>query len=254
MKRASDVPQAASPGVARMPWSLVAAWRAARHATRLCATAVLVAAVLPGCIRTGLLPSYGDEDSRSSDVPPGTALAWNFDADAPGGAASGFAPFYGAWIILGDDTAPSGPNVYAQTSKAYEFPGAIVSTKAFADFDASVKCKMHTGLVDATAGLIFRLQNPKAYYVVQASVLEGNFRLYRYVDGVRQPVAGAETKLHKDQWYTIKVECRGENIRCTLDDALVIECTDKKYLKGKIGLWSKADSITYFDNLEVIAR
>ena len=254
MKRASDVPQAVSPGVARMPWSLVAAWRAARPATRLCAAAVLVAAVLPGCIRTGLLPSYGDEDSKWSDVPPGTALAWNFDADAPGGAASGFAPFYGAWIILADDTAPSRPNVYAQTSKAYEFPGTIVSTKAFADFDASVKCKMHSGLVDATAGLVFRFQNSKAYYVVRANVLEGNFRLYRYMDGVRQPVAGAEAKLHKDQWYTIKVECRGENIRCTLDDALVIECTDKKYLKGKIGLWSKADSITYFDNLEVIAR
>jgi hypothetical protein len=217
-------------------------------------TAVLVAAVLPACIRTRILPSYGDEDSKWSDVPPGTTLTWNFDADAPGGPASGFAPFYGAWIILGDDTAPSRPNVYAQTSKAYEFPGAIVSTKAFADFDASVKCKMHSGLVDATAGIIFRFRNPKAYYVVRANVLEDSFRLYRYVDGVRQPVAGAEAKLQKDRWYTIRVECRGEDIRCSLDDALVIEYKDKKYLKGKIGFWSKADSITYFDNLEVTAR
>ena len=155
-----------------------------------CIASFLVATALPGCIRTGTLPSYGDEDSKWSDVAPGSVLAWNFDGDAAGGPASNLAPFFGAWIVLGDDTAPSKPNVYAQTSRAYEFPGTIVSAKVFADFDASVRCKMLSGLVDATGGIIFRFQNPKAYYVVRTNVLENDLRLYRYLDGVRQPLAG----------------------------------------------------------------
>ena len=228
----------------------------------LCLPALCVIAIaLSGCLRTGPLQSYGDEDSKWSDVPPGTTLSWNFDADAPGGPAADFVPFYGAWIVLKDETAPSKPNAYGQTSKAYEFPGAIVSTKAFTDFDASVECKMVSGLVDSAGGLIFRYQNPKAYFVVRANLLENNFRLYRYVDGIRQPIAGAEVvgahghaPLQKDRWYTIGVECRGESIRCLLDGSPLIEYKDKRFARGKIGLWSKADSVTYFDNLEVTAR
>lgn len=217
-------------------------------------TALLVSALVPGCIRGRVLPSYGDEDSKKSDVPAGTRLCWNFDADTPGGAAAGFAPFYGAWVIVRDDTAPSRPNIYAQTSKAYEFPGTVVSAKVFGDFDASVKCKMCSGLVDAAGGLIFRFQNPKNYYVVRVNAIESDFRLYRYVDGVRQPLAGVPAKVGKDQWHTIGVECRGESIRCSLDAQWLIECKDKKFLKGKLGLWSKADSVTYFDDLEIAAR
>jgi hypothetical protein len=214
--------------------------------------AVIVA--VPGCIRTRVLPSYGDEDSKMSDVPAGTALAFNFDRDVTGGPAAGFAPFFGAWGVLRDDTAPSKPNVYAQTSKGYEFPGTIVSTKVFADFDASVQCKMLSGLVDAAGGLIFRFQNPRAYYVVRANVLENDLCLYRCVSGVRQPIMSATVKLQKDQWYKIGIQCQDENIRCYLDDKLLIEGKDKKFLKGKIGLWSKADSVTYFDNLEIVAK
>ena len=214
---------------------------------------VLTVAV-SGCLRTHPLQSYGDEDAKWCDVAPGTTLSWNFDADAPGGPAADFVPFYGTWIVLKDETAPSRPNAYGQTSKAYEFPGTIVSTKAFTDFDASVRCKMLSGIVDAAGGLIFRFQNPKAYFVVRTNLLENNFRLYRYVDGIRQPIAGAEIKLQRDRWYTLGVECRGENIRCLLDGNALIEYKDKSFSKGKIGLWSKADSVTYFDNLEVTAR
>ena len=213
-----------------------------------------VAAAVPGCIRTHTLPSYDNEDSKWSDVPPGTALSWAFDSDAAGGPAGGFVPFFGAWCVLRDDTAPSKPNVYAQTSRAYEFPGTVVSAKSFADFDASVKCKMLSGLVEATGGLVFRFQNPRAYYVARTNIQEENYRLFRCVGGIRQPIAGAKVKLQKDQWYTIAVECRGEDIRCSLDGKLLIECKDKKFLKGKVGLWSKADSVTYFDSLEITAK
>jgi hypothetical protein len=210
--------------------------------------------VVTACARTHPLPSYGDEDSKMSAVPAGAELTFNFDADAPGGPAGGFAPFYGAWTVLRDDTAPSRPNVYAQTSKNFDFPGSIVSTKVFSDFEARVKCKMLSGIVDACAGLIFRFQNPKAYYVIRANVLENNFRLYRYVAGNRQCLKNAAVKLQKDLWYTIRVECRAETIAGYLDDRLLIEWKDKMYLKGKIGLWTKADSIAYFDNLEISAR
>jgi len=218
------------------------------------AALLLLTAVVPGCIRSSTLPSYGDEDSKTSEVPPGTALAWNFDGDAAGGPAAGFVPFYGAWVVLRDDTAPSKPNLYAQTSKNFNFPGAIVSTKVFSDFDGSVKCKVLSGLVDAAAGLIFRFQNPKAYYVMRLNALENDFRLFRHVGGGRQCLKRAEVKLQKDTWYTLRVECRGENIQGYLDDRLLIVWKDKMFLKGKIGLWTKADSVTYFDNLEIAAK
>jgi hypothetical protein len=90
--------------------------------------------------------------------------------------------------------------------------------------------------------------------VVRANVLENDLCLYRCVSGVRQPIMSATVKLQKDQWYKIGIQCQDENIRCYLDDKLLIEGKDKKFLKGKIGLWSKADSVTYFDNLEIVAK
>jgi hypothetical protein len=207
-----------------------------------------------GCVRTHPLPSYGDEDSKMSDVPAGGVLALCFDADAAGGPAAGFAPFYGAWTVLRDDTAPSKPNVYAQTSRNFDFPGAIVSTKVFSDFDARVKCKMLSGIVDSSAGLVFRFQNPRSYYVIRANALDNSFCLYRHVAGNRQCLKNVAVKLQRNQWYTIRVECRAAAIAGGLDDKLLIQWKDKTFLKGKIGLSTEADSNAYFDNVEISAQ
>ncbi len=225
-----------------------------RRLRRVLVIVVGVLACLPGCIRTRALPSYGDEDSRKSDVPAGAKFSWTFDGDSAGGDAPDFAPFFGAWSVVREDTAPSKPNVYAQTSKAYEFPGSVVSTKVFTDFDVTVRMKIRSGLVEASSGIMFRFQNTKNYYVVAPSVQEGSVRLYRFVDGFRQPLATKKMRLEKDRWYTMAVECRGENVRCLLNDEPLIETRDRMFAKGKIGLWSQADSVACFDDLEIVAR
>ncbi len=203
-------------------------------------------------------------------APPGAAVAtqatkattgkrtWNFDS------VSGFTfdltgqGTKGTWEIKADPTAPSKPNVLAQTSTdrtGYRFPLAIVEDTSYRDLDLSVKFKAVSGEVDQAGGLIFRAQDAKNYYVVRANALEGNYRLYHVTNGRRQQIAGANFKVTPNEWHTLRVEAEGETIRCYYDGELKITQQDKTFLNaGKIGLWTKADSVTYFDDLEAQPR
>ena len=203
-------------------------------------------------------------------VPVGLALAvaaqapkknWNFDGDAVGKPPAGFTfartgqGSEGRWEIKKDDSAPSKPNVLAQTSQDktdYRFPLAIAEGTNFKDFSLSVKFKTISGEVDQGAGLVFRLQDSNSYYVVRANALENNYRLYRVVGGRRVQFAGSNFKVTPDAWHEMKVEARGDDFRCYYDGELKITTRDATFKNsGKIGLWTKADSVIYFDDLSV---
>src|SRR6266849_11005893 len=129
---------------------------------------------------------------------------WDFDSDAEGKAPAGFSfartgqGSEGQWVVKKDESAPSKPNVLAQTSQDktdYRFPLAIAEGTSYKDLALTVKFKTISGTVDQGAGLVFRLQNKDNYYIVRANALEDNFRLYHVVNGRRIQFAGANFKV-----------------------------------------------------------
>ncbi len=194
----------------------------------------------------------------------GASFTYNFDSDAVGAMPAKFQSVRtgkGAeskWAVMADPTAPSKPNVVAQISTDatdYRFPLLIADEGSFKDLELSVKFKAISGEVDRAAGLVFRLKDANNYYVVRANALEDNYRLYHVVAGNRRQFAGANFKVTPGEWHELRVECVGNKIICYYDGAKKLEATDDTVKEaGKIGLWTKADSVTYFDDLKVTAK
>jgi len=194
----------------------------------------------------------------------GKQSIYNFDTDAPGQMP---AKFHSAktgggsaekWSVIADPTAPSKPNVVAQTSTDhtdYRFPLLISDEGSFQDLDLSVRFKAVSGSVDQAGGLVFRLRDPNNYYIVRANALENNYRLYHVVNGRRSQFAGANFKVTSGEWHVLRVEASCNKMTCYYDGDKKIEATDSTFKDaGKVGLWTKADSVTYFDDLKVTAK
>jgi len=194
----------------------------------------------------------------------GKQFAYNFDGDTLGQMP---AKFHSAktgggaqekWVVTADPAAPSKPNVVAQTSTDqtdYRFPLLISDEGSFQDLDVSVKFKAVSGSIDRAGGLVFRLKDPNNYYIVRANALENNYRLYHVVNGRRSQFGGANLKVTSGEWHELRVEAEGNNITCYYDGNQKIEATDDTFKDaGKVGLWTKADSVTYFDDLNVTAK
>jgi hypothetical protein len=194
----------------------------------------------------------------------GKQFVYNFDNDAAGQMPAKFhtAKTGGGtaekWSVIADPTAPSKPNVVAQTSTDqtdYRFPLMISDEGSFQDLDLNVRFKAVSGSVDRAGGLVFRLRDPNNYYIVRANALENNYRLYHVVNGRRSQFAGANFKVTSGEWHELRVEVTGNKITCYYDGDKKIEATDSTFKDaGKVGLWTKADSVTYFDDLKVTAK
>jgi hypothetical protein len=184
--------------------------------------------------------------------------SFNFDADAVDRPPAGFTSYAtgggppGKWSVKDMADAPSAKHVVEQTdadSTDTRFPVLIADQGEYSNADISVKGKALSGKVDQGIGLVFRFRDPKSYYIVRANALENNFRLYRMVNGRRLQFAGANIKVSSGQWHTLRVVARGDHITCYFDGKLLIDAHDKTYTSGKIGLWTKADSVIAFDDL-----
>ena len=203
---------------------------------------------------------------------PGKGFTYNFDNDPAGGLPAKFhsaltgsgAP--GQWAITADTSAPSQPNVLAQTSAdktSYRFPLAIADEGSFRDLDLSVRFKTISGRVDQAAGLVWRLKDANNYYIVRANALEGNVVLYKVQSGKRTdlPVKGAGRTYGKKasvpfgQWNELRVTATGNLFEVYLNNQKLYEVEDNTFPEGgKVGLWTKADSVTHFDDLRVTAK
>jgi hypothetical protein len=184
---------------------------------------------------------------------------WNFDQDTVGMMPGNFSSALtgkgstGHWEVIKDDSAPSPPNVLAQISTDttdYRFPLAIAEDTSYKDLALSVKFKTISGTVDQGAGLVLRLKDKDNYYIMRANALEDNFRLYHVVKGRRVQFAGANFKVTSNTWHEIKVEARGNEFKCFYDGKLRFTAKDETFKDaGKVGLWTKADSVIHFDDL-----
>jgi hypothetical protein len=215
--------------------------------------------------REGGYSSYASQpETPAPQQSAGASFTYNFDGDAADAMPAKFhiartgKGSEGKWVVMADATPPSKPYVVAQTSTDttdYRFPLLIADEGSFKDFELSVRFKAVSGDVDRAGGLVFRLKDANNYYIVRANALEDNYRLYHVVAGNRRQFAGANFKVTSGEWHELRVECVGNKIICYYDGVKKIEATDDTFKDaGKVGLWTKADSVTYFDNLKVTAK
>ena len=198
------------------------------------------------------------------NLPAGKAATYNFDQAAPGSLPPNFISArtgggqIGTWTVMSDDTTLSKPNVLAQTSTDgtdYRFPMAILNDGVFKDLELSVKFKPVAGSVDEAGGLVFRYRDENNYYVVRANALEDNYNLYHVINGQRRQFVGANITVTPKQWHELKVVCVGNQITCYFDGKQVIQANDDTFKDaGRVGMWTKADSVTYFDDFTVTPK
>ena len=155
----------------------------------------------------------------------------------------------GQWAVEGMAGAPSGKRVLVQRATQNEF-NVIVAPAVYADVDVAMKFRPMSGRQDASGGIVFRFTDGK-YYVVRANALEDNFRLY-YYDRGRREIASARVKAPSlSQWHTVRVVAVGDHIQAWFNGRLYLDHHDSRFKAGRVGLWTKADSITAFDDLTV---
>ena len=160
------------------------------------------------------------------------------------------------WKVVADDTAPSKTGfALAQTAEGPSslFNLCVADGPRVRDVEAGVAFKAVRGKKDQGGGLVWRYQDANNYYVARMNPLEDNYRLYHVVAGKRTQIDGKEgLKVPAGEWHTLKVTMRGDRITCYLDGEKQIEATDSTFRgAGKVGLWSKADAQTSFDDFRV---
>jgi len=170
-----------------------------------------------------------------------------FDFEA--GGIEGWTTVAGQWVVEEMADAPSGKKVLVQRATKNEF-NVTVAPGSYADVDVSMKFRPISGREDASGGIIVRF-NDGRYYVVRANALEDNFRLYSYDRGRRQLATARVKAPALGQWHTVRLTAVGDHLQAWLDGTLYLDHRDSRFTSGRVGLWTKADSITAFDDLTI---
>jgi hypothetical protein len=188
-------------------------------------------------------------------LPPGWTVAMTHEGAAP------------QWEMVRDESAPRLRCVLAQVSRdktAGRFPLAILDSRSIRDGEVSVSFKTVDGTVDQAAGIVWRYQDANNYYIVRANALENNVVLYKVANGVRLSIApeglpsrsyGVKHEIPRGQWNTLKIVFKDSLFVVSLNGERLFETEDKTFTEaGRTGLWTKADSVTYFDEFSVTGR
>jgi len=158
----------------------------------------------------------------------------------------------GHWVVKKIEHAPSADNVVEQTKldeTDYRFPLLVLDGVSYKDFMAFVRFRTEGGKIDQAGGLVFRYKDNNNYYVLRANALENNVRLYTVINGNRRQIGGKNTKVTPKEWHLLKVICKADKIQCFFENTKVLEVSDDTFDSGSVGLWTKSDSYTLFDDL-----
>jgi 3-keto-disaccharide hydrolase len=172
----------------------------------------------------------------------------SFDLESKG--IEGWTTVDGQWAVEDMAGAPNGKKVLVQRATRNPFNVIVAPAGPYTDFDVSMKFKPISGREDASGGIVFRFNDGK-YYVARANALEDNFRLYAYDRGRRQLASASVKAPALGQWHTVRVVALGAHMQAWLDGALYLDHQDSRFKSGRVGLWTKADSITAFNDLTI---
>ncbi len=177
----------------------------------------------------------------------------DFDAVTPGGFPDDWtcgvtgkgSP---VWKVETDPSAPSPPNVLKQSGTG-TFPWCVKKSAQITDGFVEVKLKPLAGREDQAGGIVWRFKDADNYYVARANALENNVSLYRTERGRRITVKYITAPVAANQWHTLRVEFSRQAIKVRLDGTQYIEVKDNHITgAGAVGVWTKADSVTAFDD------
>jgi len=194
-------------------------------------------------------------------IPAGTVVT--FDSGPLGRMPPGWtvATNHGSppqWQILQDRSAPTQPYVLAQTSTGASdrCPLAILDNVTMRDGDVSVRIKPVSGKQDQAGGVVWRYRDPANYYLARVDSLTHNVVVYKFRNGVRTRVSlAAPHEIPVNAWSILKVSARGDRFQVYVDHRRVLQGFDRTFASsGKVGLWTVADSVTYFDDFRVYPK
>jgi len=192
-------------------------------------------------LTTGLLAATAQaqtinfDDAKPGAAPPG------WDATQTGKGAA-------KWTIEKDGTAPSKPNVLKQSGEA-TYPVCLKNDTSLKDGFVEVKFKPISGKEDQAGGVVWRAKDSDNYYIARANALEDNVTIYHTIKGKRSEKKRTGMKVATGAWHTLRVDFSGDHFTVTFDGKKAIEWDDKTFTEaGMVGVWTKADSVTLFDD------
>ncbi len=227
---------------------------------------------MASCVRLALLASalitmicswtlwpdsvLGAEETEST---PQHQRQWMFDSSSPGTLPGSYVVGTlfdgrpaGEWKILITDRAKSASQVLAQlqpkgTDQTHKL--LLLEGTESTNIDVEVSYLAVAGKADLGGGLLWRAKDDRNYYLLRASLVEQKIRLYRVVNGVQQIVKQIDRPLPATGWHKLRIVQRGCEMKALFDEAVLFRACDTTYTSGRIGLWTKADAVTYFDDL-----
>lgn len=201
-------------------------------------------------LAAGALAQSVNFDDAKTDMPPS---GWTCTQTGRGEAK---------WAVVSDDSAPSKPNVLKQSGVA-TFPVCLNDASNLKDGFVEVKFKPVSGKEDQAGGLVWRGKDSNNYYVLRANANEDNVVLYKTVNGRRTPLDivgrkggyGIKEKVASGQWHTLRIEFAGNVFKAFFDGKHMFDVEDSTFGEGgKVGVWTKADSVTLFDDFSYGAK
>ncbi len=158
------------------------------------------------------------------------------------------------WTVEKDDTAPSKSNVLKQSGEA-TYPVCLKNDTSLKDGFVKVHFKAVAGKEDQAGGVIWRAQDADNYYVARANALEHNVCIYHTIKGRRTEKKRAEVTVSPYEWHSLRVDFSGKHFIVTLDGNKTLEWDDETFTEaGMVGVWTKADSVTVFDDFNYGSR
>jgi len=225
--------------------------------TLLTITMAFILAAMLGCKIKHAQAATGHKHSIAGST------SWNFDKVPVGKLPAGWkveatnlrGPME-TWQVIKDTTAPSGKRVLAMTSPNHTFGGTFnicwTDQVSFLDGELTVRFKAVAGKGDQGGGIMWRVQDKENYYIARYNPLEDNFRFYSVNHGHRRMLADAKIALPAEKWHTMKIVQRGNRFEGYLNGKRLLDGTNNLFKKvGGVGLWTKADSVTSFDDFTV---
>jgi hypothetical protein len=201
--------------------------------------------------------------SSAAEGPRSGVQTFTFDADPVGSLPAGFEfarsghGAEGTWVVRADKDKPTN-HVLAQESADptdYRFPLAIVKEGVYKDVALSVRARPVSGEVDQGFGIVWRYKNADNYYITRCNADEDNCTIYHTVAGRRRPFQNKPIKVAKNAWHTLKIEASGSHFVVWFDGTKVLDANDDTFKDaGRVGLWTKADSVIQFDDFSIEGR
>jgi hypothetical protein len=158
-----------------------------------------------------------------------------------------------SWVVREDAQALGGFGLFQESADdtSYRFPMCIYDKARARDVAVEVKYKAISGSVDESGGIVLRYR-PENYYIARANSLEDNVNLFKTVNGKRTGIAEAPVKVAANTWHTLRFEAKGPHLKISFDGQTMIETNDDTFTgSGKVGLWTKADSVTEFSDFKI---